>query len=132
MILSSSLLLKFFKFAIVGFSGVLVDFGITFILKERIRANKYLSNAIGFLTATTSNYILNRYWTFYEENKDAQIAEFSKFLGIAIIGLLLNTLVLYVMHEKWKWNFYLSKLVGIMIISIWNFFANYFYTFSAS
>lgn len=121
---------KFIKFAVVGFSGVLVDFGITFLLKEKAKLSKYISNAIGFLGATASNYVLNRYWTFYEQGKDARLTEFSKFFGIAIIGLCLNTLVIYLLHEKWKWNFYFSKFVGIMVVSLWNFFANYHYTFS--
>ena len=47
-------ILKFLKFGVVGFSGVFVDFGITWLCKEKIRLNKYLSNAIGFICAATS------------------------------------------------------------------------------
>ena len=63
-------ILKFIKFGVVGFSGVFVDFGITYLCKEKIKINKYVSNAIGFICAATSNYILNRIWTFESENAD--------------------------------------------------------------
>jgi putative flippase GtrA len=64
MIIDKILIAKFIKFCIVGFSGVFVDFGITWLAKERLRANKYLANSIGFICAASSNYLLNRNWTF--------------------------------------------------------------------
>ncbi|WP_028296791.1 GtrA family protein [Olivibacter sitiensis] len=127
-----SFFIKFIKFGLVGFSGLVVDFGITFLLKEKLKLPKYLSNAIGFIVATFSNYMLNRYWTFYMRGKEAAFIEFSKFFGIASLGLLFNTIILYLLHEKWGKNFYLSKFAAIMLVSLWNFFANYYYTFSVT
>ena len=57
---------QFFKFCVVGGSGVFVDFGITYLCKEWLKLNKYVANSLGFLCASTSNYILNRIWTFPE------------------------------------------------------------------
>ena len=59
---------QFLKFCIVGGSGVFVDFGITYLCKEWLRLNKYVANSLGFLCASTTNYILNRIWTFHNEN----------------------------------------------------------------
>jgi len=50
-------LLKFIKFCAVGFSGMVIDFGTTWLLKERARVNKYIANSAGFVLAATSNYI---------------------------------------------------------------------------
>lgn len=61
---------QFIKFCVVGGSGVFVDFGITYLCKEWLRLNKYLANSLGFLCASTSNYVLNRIWTFHNENPD--------------------------------------------------------------
>ena len=61
---------QFFKFCVVGGSGVFVDFGVTYLCKERLKLNKYVANSLGFLCASTSNYILNRIWTFQNENPD--------------------------------------------------------------
>lgn len=120
---------KFFKFAIVGSSGIVVDFLITWLCKEKLRLHKYISNSLGFCTSAVSNYFFNRYWTFYVDGKGAGFMEFSKFFGIAVAGLLLNTLIVFLFHEKLKINFYFSKVVAIGIISVWNFVGNYFYTF---
>ncbi|WP_051189523.1 GtrA family protein [Daejeonella oryzae] len=121
--------LKFVKFGIVGFSGIFVDFGITFLCKEKLKIQKYVANSLGFTAATISNYILNRFWTFQSHDK-AQLLQFGKFFGIALIGLVLNNLLIYLFNDKLKFNFYLSKVFAIAIVSVWNFFANYLYTFA--
>jgi putative flippase GtrA len=119
----------FIKFAIVGGSGVVVDFGITYLLKEKAKINRYIANSIGFITAATTNYFLNRWWTFQSHNSQVG-QEYLSFIGIALIGLLINNLMLYIFHEKAKLNFYLSKLLAIGVVTIWNFIMNYFFTFS--
>jgi putative flippase GtrA len=118
----------FLKFAVVGGSGVIVDFSLTFLLKEKVKINRYIANSIGFITAATTNYFLNRWWTFQSHN--SQIGqEYLTFFGIALIGLLINNLMLYIFHEKVKIQFYLSKLMAVGIVTLWNFFMNYIFTF---
>ena len=121
---------KFLKFGVVGFSGIIVDFGITYLLKEKLRIHKYIANSTGFVMATISNYLLNRYWTF-NTGDSAQISQFGKFFGIAIVGLALNNLIIYLLNDKLKINFYISKAIAVAIVSLWNFFGNYLYTFAA-
>ncbi len=119
---------KFLKFGIVGFSGVFVDFGFTYVCKEWIKIPKYIANAIGFSIAATSNYLFNRIWTFHSQNPE-MLMEFSQFFGISLIGLGINTLILWILVSKYKKHFYLSKLFAIGVVTIWNFLANYFITF---
>jgi putative flippase GtrA len=120
---------KFLKFGIVGFSGVFVDFGFTYVCKEWIKIPKYVANAIGFSIAATSNYLFNRVWTFHSHNPE-MLMEFSQFFGISLIGLGINTLILWILVSKYKKHFYLSKLFAIGVVTIWNFLANYFITFN--
>jgi len=127
-ILSTDIAIKFAKFGIVGFSGVIVDFSLTYLFKEKLKVQKYIANAIGFTSAASSNYYLNRIWTFNSHNPEIAM-EYTRFLGISLIGLLINTLVIYLLVSKTKSNFYLAKLVAIFIVTIWNFVVNLNYTF---
>ena len=121
-------IIKFLKFCLVGVSGMAVDFGATWILKEKIKLNKYLANSTGFILAATSNYIWNRLWTF--ESTDSGItAEYLSFIGISIIGLVINNFVIYLLNDKLKLNFYLSKVFAIGVVTLWNFLMNFFFTF---
>ena len=122
------MIFKLFKFIIVGSSGLLIDFGLTFVCKERLSLNKYLSNSIGFLLAASSNYFLNRVWAFRSNNPEI-IVEFASFFFVSIIGLLINNSILWLIHNKMGINFYLAKFGAILVTTLWNFFANYYFTF---
>jgi putative flippase GtrA len=127
--LSSEFFFKLLKFGIVGFSGLFVDFGITYISKEKLKIQKYVSNSMGFIAAASSNYYLNRIWTFH--SRDPEIFfEYSQFMFISLIGLAINNLVLWLIITRLKWNFYLSKLIAIAVVTLWNFGANLLITFA--
>ncbi len=120
---------KFIKFGLVGFSGLFIDFGFTYICKEWLKIPKYIANAIGFSLAASSNYFLNRIWTFHSHNPEIMM-EYSQFFAISLIGLIINTIVLWILVSKFKKHFYLSKLFAIAVVTLWNFFANYWITFA--
>ena len=119
---------KLLKFGIVGCSGMIIDFGITYLCKEILKINKFVSNGIGFILAATSNYFLNRNWTFNSQSEDIGI-QYAQFMIVSAIGLGINSLVLFLLNEKLKWNFYFSKVIAIAITTIWNCFANLLFTF---
>jgi len=127
--LTKAFILKFLKFAAVGATGVIVDYGFTYLFKEKFKVHKYLANSIGFTIAASTNYVLNRIWTFESDNPDIAV-EYGEFLVISIIGLGLNNLLLWIFHSKFNLNFYVAKLVAIGFVTIWNFLANYFITFN--
>jgi putative flippase GtrA len=116
------------KFALVGITGMGLDFGTTWLLKEKVKINKFVANAAGFSIAVVNNFILNKYWTFDNQNPIAT-EQFVKFLVISIVGLGINSLLLFILLKKIKGNFYLVKLAVIGLVFFWNFSANYLYTF---
>lgn len=126
--LTKSFILKFLKFSAVGFTGLFVDYFFTWLFKEILKVQKYVSNSIGFTLAATSNYILNRVWTFESENPEIGI-EYTQFLVISLIGLGINNLILWLIVSKFKINFYVAKFFAICVVTLWNFLANFFITF---
>jgi len=121
-------IIKFLKFCVVGFSGMLIDFGATWLLKEKVRINKYIANSTGFILAATSNYIWNRIWTFGSKNEEIAV-EYLSFILISVAGLGINNLVIYLLNDRLKFNFYLSKLIAVGVVTIWNFTMNFIITF---
>jgi putative flippase GtrA len=120
--------LKFIKFCIVGFSGLLIDLSITWFLKEKVKINKFVANSIGFSFAVTTNFMLNRWWTFSSHEINIEV-QYLSFLLVSLIGLLLNNLIIYILIKKKNLNFYIAKLMAIAFVTIWNFIANYLITF---
>jgi putative flippase GtrA len=122
-------LLSLIKFGFTGMSGLVVDFSITWLLKDELHLNKFLANAAGFTMAVISNYIINRLWTFSERERTKVSRQFASFLIVSLIGLLLNSGFVYLFNEQLLLNFYLSKAIAIMLVFFWNFSANYFFVF---
>ena len=121
------MILKFIKFIIVGFSGLIVDFSTTILLKEKLKVHRYISSSAGFTLAASSNYLFNRFWTF-ESNNPKIFVEYSTFILISMIGLIINNLFLYLFEKKL--NFYFAKFLAVMVTSLWNFTANYYLNFT--
>jgi putative flippase GtrA len=127
--LTWDLVFKFIRFGLVGVSGTMIDFGLTYVSKEIFKSSKYVANAFGFIIAASSNYYLNRMYTFHSHNTHVA-AEYSRFFIVAIIGLGLSTAIIYVVNQKMNYNFYIAKVVATGIVLFWNFLANALFTFA--
>lgn len=116
------------SFGIVGAAGMVIDFGITWLLREKCGMDGYVANSIGFLAAVCNNYLLNKYWT-YGERSGITMKQLLSFALVSCIGLSLNSVWLYVLHRWLKVHFYWAKLIATALVFIWNFAANNFITF---
>ncbi len=132
------LILKFVKFGIVGASGTVIDFGLTALCKGILGMPDLLSNTIGFTLAATSNYFLNRVWTWKSTSKEVGV-EYAKFLIVSLVGLGLNSLILFLLKDislvprfvetTLDWDFWVAKIIATGVVMVWNFVANNFFTF---
>ena len=133
-----ALITKFLKFGVVGASGALIDFGLTALCKGILGIPELLANAIGFTLAATSNYYLNRVWTWKSTSKQVGI-EYAKFFFVSLIGLGLNSLIVFLLKDisivprffdtRLDWDFWIAKIIATAIVMVWNFLANNFFTF---
>ena len=121
-------LVRLAKFGMVGCTGIVIDFSVTWLCKEKLKWNKYAANSAGFSFAVVSNYLLNRYYTF--QNNDPGISlQFLKFLLISLVGLGLSTGLLFLIQKITRVNFYISKAFVIGLVFIWNYSVNSLFTF---
>jgi len=123
--------LAFIKFGITGVSGLTIDFVLTWIFKDELHFNKFIANGIGFSAAVISNYFIHRNWTF-KQKKAKLPMQFTAFVTVSVIGLLLNSSIIFLLDNMLYLNFYLSKAVAIFIVFFWNFSANYFFVFKSA
>jgi putative flippase GtrA len=119
---------KFIKFGITGGIGFILDFAFTYLFKEKIGVDQYLANGIGFSIAVLNNFYLNKFWTFADKRRKTG-AQFGYFLLFSIIGLALNSFLLLLFTKYVHLNFYLSKVIAIAFVFIWNFSINNYITF---
>ena len=130
--ITKELIFKFLRFGVVGVAGTAIDFGLTYVSKEVFKTSKYVANAFGFTIAATTNYFLNKVWTFNSQVSGVSsiAAEYGRFFMVALIGLALNTLIIYLLTQKRNTNFYIAKVFATGVVLFWNFGANLLFTFA--
>ena len=117
------------KFSIAGLSGVIINFITTYILKEKLKINQYISNSCGITTALTINFILNKYWTFQTPQENI-VTEIYQYIIIMILSVVMNHLTVYTFTSKLKVNFYVSKVLAVLLVFFWNITMHTIYTFN--
>lgn len=130
----------FAKYALVGASGAVLDIGGFALLTTLFSFNEYLAATSSIGLAIITNYLLNRLWTFKSEHPDI-LKQFLKFLVVSLGALLLNlTIFGALLHlassslgiESSELPSTLSvsaKIIATMLVAIYNFLANRFWTF---
>lgn len=81
------------KFALVGISGIFVNFVILFISKEILNWSDGISLALGIAFSVTTNYILNRLWTF--QSSQPVVIEYLKYIATNFVGFSIQYLIAY-------------------------------------
>lgn len=121
---------QFIKFGAVGVVGTGVDWFFYFGLTRWLGIYYLLAKVFSFIVSAVNNYALNRVWTF--RSKEKNIAkEFVKFVIVSVVGLIFNTLIMYTVVDKFKYNDFVGLISATAIVMFWNFFVNKFWTFKA-
>lgn len=150
---------RFVKFAIVGTIGMVVDFVVFNIAKptlERIPAlaaevssevtlGSLAAQAFSFVAAVTSNFILNRNWTFKDSRSKRLRVQLTQYLIVNTLGLVIRTPIFAFLGSLFHgyldplqlplgvdavWlahNLALAGAIGVVLL--WNYFVNRKWTF---
>lgn len=119
-----------FKYYLVGASGVFVNLGILYILKEYVGLWYLVSSAIAIYVSMTSNFLLNKAWTFNDTMlKQSTLFMYIKFIGISIIGMLIQLGCNYLFVDRIYLYYLLAAFISIVIASGVNFVLNRKITF---
>lgn len=117
-----------FRYCLVGTSGTILDLGILYALVEYAHLPVIPASIISFVIAAFNNFLWNKIWTFQDRSARV-IKQYIKFMIVSVMGLLLNTSILFVaVHLLLIW-YVAAKLFASGVILLWNFAINKFWTF---
>ena len=86
---------RFLKFATVGAIGSVVDFGIMNFLSHSFDMPLVYAGTISFLCAVTSNFTLNRFWTYPESRSRHILHQLGMFFVVNTAGILIRIPILH-------------------------------------
>ena len=128
---------RFVKFCLVGFSGVIVDMAVFWLLCEIARWPIAPAKCVSTEAAILNNFLWNDLWTFadvaaLDGGGRARLRRFFTFNAICGGGLILSLLLLFTQISLLGFNRYVANGVAILLITGWNFGMNRAFSWGAA
>ena len=120
------------RFYTVGASGLLVNYVVSLLFADAIINFWYIhATIIGIAVSMSSNFILNKIWTFEDRNFDAKktIAQYGKFVGFSSLGALIQLGMVYVLVDTYQVMYPIALILAVIIAASSNFILNKKWTF---
>jgi dolichol-phosphate mannosyltransferase len=121
------------RFFTVGASGLLLNYVVSFLLSNGLLASLWYLEAtmIGILCSLTSNFFLNKAWTFEDKkfSPNHTLKQFGLFIGMSSIGAILQLAIVYLLVNSGGIKYEFSLILAVAIASISNFLLNKKWTF---
>jgi len=85
---------QFAKFVLIGFMNFFIDIAVLNVemaVSGKSTGAYYTAfKAFSFLCAVIFSYFFNKYWAFQDKKKTEQGKQFTQFLSVSIIGMIIN------------------------------------------
>jgi len=120
------------RFYTVGASGFGVNYLFSLLFAGGITEMWYLhANIIGIFASITSNFILNKYWTFGDRDFTTKktLIQYGKFSLFSAAGALVQLGVVFSLVDGNNWSYPVSLGVGVLTAAFGNFIFNKKWTF---
>ena len=118
---------KFIKFGLVGVLNTLINW-IIFAVLNFVGVYYIIANVIAYVIATINSYTWNSRWVFKYNGKD-QKETTTKFIVLNLVGLALNTIILYLLVDLIGLNKLISLVITTVIVMVINYIVNKIWVF---
>ena len=131
---SVKFLSKSARFFTVGATGLLVNF-LTISLILDLSSIWYIhANVIGIFVSMTSNFLLNKCWTFEDINFQIKntLKQYTKFLLFSSVGAAVQLSLIYYLVDIHNIDYTSSLILAVLAAGFGNFILNKKFTFNES
>lgn len=115
------LLIQIFKFGIVGVVATIIDFFFLYVFKEVCQFEVVVANTLSFGISVVYNYFASLVFVFDVNPEKSQKKNFIIFIIFSVIGLFLNDLIVWVVTDKLRVHYLLSKVIATVFVMVFNF-----------
>ncbi len=120
------------RFFTVGASGLGVNYLMSLVFASGFSDLWYLyANVIGIIASITSNFLLNKYWTFEDRDFSTKrtLEQYGKFAGFSSLGALLQLFMVFSLVEEYQMMYPIALVIAVLTAAFGNFVLNKKWTF---
>jgi dolichol-phosphate mannosyltransferase len=121
------------RFYTVGATGLLVNYLVSFLFSNGMLSSFFYLHAatIGIICSITSNFFLNKAWTFEDMNFSLKhtAKQYGLYSAFSAIGAVIQLSLLYIFVDSYAMDYAFSLLLAVAISSVGNFLLNKKWTF---
>ena len=120
------------RFYTVGASGLIVNYLVSLLFVDALMSFWYIhATIIGILVSMTSNYILNKIWTFEDRNFEARktLVQYGKFVGFSSFGALIQLGMVFGLVDTYQFTYPVALILAVTVAASSNFVLNKKWTF---
>jgi dolichol-phosphate mannosyltransferase len=120
------------RFYTVGATGLLLNYIVSMMLTTGIITNFWYIQAsiIGIILSITTNFFLNKIWTFEDRNFSARntLKQYAMFVGLSTLGAVIQLMLLFLLVQS-GFQYAVSLVLAVAAASVSNFLLNKKWTF---
>lgn len=117
----TNLMQQIIRFAVVGGSAFVIDYGIMIFLTEVFGVNYLISSGISFTVSVIFNYVLSVKWVFNVTDERSKTQDFAVFIILSVIGLGINQVIMWLAVDILGIFYMLSKIGATGVVMVYNF-----------
>ena len=138
---------RFLKFCTVGIIGAVVDFGVMNLCMRLFAMPSRAASTVSFIAAVLSNFIWNHFWAYPDSREKPLAQKLVQFALVSVVGLGIRYLLFLTIEtpilnlsaavvpdgfplDAETVGHNLTLVISIVIVLIWNFLANRFWTYN--
>ena len=114
-----SLRREFIRYFVIGTSGVVLDIGTLYLLKEYVHLRPVVAVVLNQIFLVNYAFFLNKLWAF--KAKGVTHRQMIKFFILAGFNYLFSVGWMWFFNEVRHFNYLLVRIIGIILSVGWNF-----------
>jgi len=118
---TDNIFLQLLRYGFVGGIAAVVNIGMLYVFTDILSINYILGNVISFILGLIVNYILSKKTVFKKQTSISKSKEFILYALIGVLGLGVDTLLLWIFTDKMNMYYMVSKIISTILVFIWNF-----------
>ncbi|MBI5729233.1 MAG: GtrA family protein [Candidatus Magasanikbacteria bacterium] len=110
---------EFAKYFIIGVSGVALDIGSLYVLKEYVHWSAVAAVIVNQAVLINYGFFLNKYWAF--KSTGITHRQIIRYYLLALANYLFSIFWMWFFHDRFGFNYLLTRVANIALAVTWNF-----------